>query len=145
MSVCYRLLKFRSLDESRKLCDLQTIYHVGLLLFMMTTFLQFNRHRIMNHKLLSLCLRDALDTETHGEEDGLILWFMVVGGIWVSNDVEGNWLYQRIWETSVRRRIDTWDEVRHIVCMFPWIHALHDQPGYELWSKIQRTIGSIDN
>lgn len=138
MSICYRLLNFRSLNESRKSSDLQTIYHVGLIVFMMTTFLQFNRHRIMNHRLLSLCIRDVLDTEVHGGDDDLNFWFMIIGGIWISDSIEDDWLHQRIRRMAVRRRIDRWDEARHVLCMFPWVNTLHDQPGYKLWNEMQK-------
>ncbi|KAH8703375.1 hypothetical protein BGW36DRAFT_369254 [Talaromyces proteolyticus] len=139
VSICYRLLNFRSLNESRKYSDVQNIYHVGLIVFMMTTFLQFNRHRIMNHRLLSLCLRDVMDTELHRDEDDLTLWFMIIGGIWISDGAEGGWINQRIQKMAVRRRINTWDEARRSVCMFPWVHALHDQPGCKLWSLVQNS------
>lgn len=138
MSVFYRLLNFRSLNESRKCSDLQAIYHVGLIVFMMTTFLQFNRHKIMNHRLLSLCIRDVLDSEIHGGDDDLTFWFMIVGGIWASDDIKGDWLHQRIRGMAVRRRIDSWNEARQILCMFPWANALHDKPGYKLWNKMQK-------
>jgi hypothetical protein len=86
-----------------------------------------------------MCIGDVLGPEMHGGEDDLTFWFMIVGGIWISDDIKGNWLHQRIWRMAVRRRIGSWDEARRILCIFPWVNALHDQSGYKLWNKMQNS------
>ena len=60
ISLCYRLLRFRSLDETRQQSDIQTAYHLGFVIFMMTTFLQHDRRRIIDFKLIPLCLAHLL-------------------------------------------------------------------------------------
>lgn len=136
-SIFYRLLRFRSLNDSRLYSDIQTVYHVGLIIFMMTTFLQFNNQRIIDHSLLSQCLRDVLDSELYEHDEDAILWLMIVGGIWVSGSVDGDWITPRIRNLAQRRSVSTWDEALMYVCEFPWIYSLHNPPAHELWSRVQ--------
>lgn len=138
LSICYRLLKFRSLKESRGNPDVPAMYHLGLTVFMMSTFLQFNHHKIINHRLLSRCLEEVADFQSYENQDYFYFWFVMISGIWVANDEDGNWATQAIRETTSRQCITTWDQARQILRMFPWVHDLHDEPGYQLWTKVKR-------
>ncbi|KAH7142113.1 hypothetical protein EDB81DRAFT_691592 [Dactylonectria macrodidyma] len=135
VSICYRLLRLHPLDEPRQASDIQTVYHIGLTIFMMTLFLQYNRHQIMDHKLVSFCFKDVLVRGSFEHESELMLWFMFIGGIWVSGDVDTYWVVPRIRATLQQLGIKTWDEAQSSLRKFPWINVLHDQPGRELWDR----------
>ena len=136
ISLCYRLLRFRSLNDIRQQSDIEAAYHVGLIIFMMTTFLQYDRRRIVDFKLIPLCLRDILDSRLDEYDNEFVLWLMMVGGIWISVDVDGEMLAPRTRITAQRLGIDTWDGARSSVSKLPWINALHDQPGRRVWDRL---------
>jgi len=137
ISLCYSLLRFRSLNDSKQQSDMQAAYHIGLTIFMMTVFLQYDRRRILDYNLIPLCLREFLDSRLDELEDEAILWLMIVGGIWISGDDDREWLAPRTRMMAQRLGIDTWDEVRSSVSKFPWINALHDEPGRSLWNRLR--------
>lgn len=139
VSTCHRLLRFRTLGDSIARPDVNSMYHVGLIGFMMTTFLQFNRYRIMDYKLLSLRIRDVLKNEPTEHANDATFWLMMVGGIWVSNEADGDWIIPKIRRLAQQRKIDTWDEAVRVAYMFPWIYALHDEPARRLWTQAQRS------
>ncbi|KAJ5184276.1 hypothetical protein N7492_001892 [Penicillium capsulatum] len=136
VSVCYRLLRFRSLNQSQQRADVQSAYHLGLINFMMTTFLQCNRHRILNNRLISTCLRDTLDREWHENGDESTFWLMMCGGLWVSGEADGAWIALRIRELARVLGLVEWDDVRRTVGRFPWIHAVHDDLARKLWEEV---------
>ncbi|KAJ5626571.1 hypothetical protein N7528_003998 [Penicillium herquei] len=137
VSICYRLLKFRSLKESKENPDVHALYHLGLTVFTMSTFLQFNHHKITKHTFLSTCLQEVSRSQLYADQDYLTFWFLMVAGVWVSNDQDGDWAIRGMRETTTRQGITTWNQAQSILCMFPWIHRLHDQPGYDLWIQVQ--------
>ncbi|KAJ5737745.1 uncharacterized protein N7483_002870 [Penicillium malachiteum] len=144
ISICYRLLKFRSLNELKNNPDIHSMFHLGLTVFTMSTFLQFDRHKIISHRFLSTCLQEVSRFQSYGNQDHLNFWFLMVGGIWVANDEDGDWAICTIRETTHRQGITTWNQARSILCMFPWIHGLHDQPGYDLWTRAQANQEKIE-
>lgn len=137
VSGCYRLLQFRCLNLSRLHSDLQSAYHFGLIIFMMTTFLQCHKNRIMNHALLSACIKDTLDQDWQDIGDESIFWLMMLGGIWVFGDVDGGWLAPKIRRLAHALGIDAWDDVQRTVCKFPWINDIHDDLARRLWNEVQ--------
>lgn len=134
ISLCYRLLRFRSLHEIRLRSDIQTAYHLGLIILMMTTFLQHDSRRIMTFNLIPLCLEEVLASGLDEHRDEFMLWFMMIGGIWMSADVDGNLLASETRVTAQRLGITTWKEARNIVSKFPWVYSLHDEPGCSFWN-----------
>ncbi|KAL6401646.1 hypothetical protein AUP68_15523 [Ilyonectria robusta] len=136
VSICYRLIRFHPLDEPRLESDVEAIYHTGLTIFMMTIFLQYDRRRIMDHELASFCFRDTLDRTSLERDNELVLWYMIIGGIWISGEVDGDWLAPRIWMVAENLGIKSWDEVRKCVGKFPWVNVLHDEPGRVLWDHV---------
>jgi hypothetical protein len=145
-SICYRLLQFHPLASHwPEPCDaIQVAYHTGLTVFMMTMFLQHDRRRVLDYTLISRCVWQVLDSgkiEEIGEE--FALWFMIMGGIWISVGVEVEALLSRIRSTAEALGIARWEDARLCVAKFPWIHALHDQPGHHLWNRVFHE-GAVD-
>lgn len=135
-SLCYRLLRFRSLGDASTRCDVQAGYHIGLTIFMMTLFLQNDRRRMIKYCLIPVCLRNVLQSEVAEQEDEDALWLMIIGGIWISGEPESDWLAPRIRSMAQRLGLDSWDKARDCLCKYPWIGSQHDQPGRELWNRV---------
>ena len=57
ISICYRLLLFRSIDEALCQLDSQSAVHIGVLIFVMTIFLHRNRRQVVDFSLITHCLR----------------------------------------------------------------------------------------
>lgn len=136
ISLCYRLLLFRSLSDASTRCDVQAGYHIGLTIFTMTLFLQSDRRRMINYSLIPVCLRSVLRSEVAEQEDEDSLWLMIIGGIWISDEPDSDWLALRIRSMAQRLGLDSWDKARDRVSKYPWIGSQHDQPGHELWNRV---------
>ncbi|KAF7560335.1 hypothetical protein G7046_g3813 [Stylonectria norvegica] len=135
VSLCFRLLRFRTLNDSRHTFDLQVAPHIGFALFIMSIFLQYSKQRIVDYGLVSLCLRDVLESDLDGYDDGFLLWLVVLGGIWVSNDADSVWILPRIRTVAARMDLHTWDDARGLISKFPWLDAIHGQLGRNIWNK----------
>lgn len=135
ISLCYRLLRFRSLGDASTRCDVQAGYHIGLTIFTMTLFLQNDRRRMINYSLIPVCLGSVLRSEVAEQKDEDALWLMIIGGIWISDEPESDWFAPRIRSVAQRLGLDSWDKARNCLCKYPWIGSQHDQPGRELWNR----------
>ncbi|KAF4465537.1 hypothetical protein FALBO_7621 [Fusarium albosuccineum] len=143
VSICYRLLWFRTLDESRQKSDIQSAYHIGLVVFMMSIFLQDKQRRMIKYGLMAVCVRDVLDSELDEHEQELKLWLMILGGIWVSGDEGEDWAVSRLQDMALGLGITTWDEAREYISKFPLIDAIHDVPGRKIWDQVAHLIGAL--
>ncbi|KAL9112692.1 MAG: hypothetical protein Q9227_002995 [Pyrenula ochraceoflavens] len=136
MSLCYRLLKFRSLNESRQRIDQDSPYHIGLIILMMTIFLKYGNRQIVQYKLIPLCLRDVLKSQLNKCQDAVLLWLMMLGGIWMFGDTDNEWFTSKMRRTIRRLAINSWDEAQRLIAGLPWINVLHDGPSRELWNRV---------
>lgn len=137
-SICYRLLCFHELGSPWSISkSIEAAYHTALTLLMMTMFLQYDRRRVMDYDLITRCLWYVLDDLSLDEdEDQLRLWVMVMGGIWIPGDDHMRLLAPRIRATAQRLQLHTWDDILGSVTKFPWIHAIHDEPGHKIWQRV---------
>jgi hypothetical protein len=137
-SVCYRLLCFHELGSPWSISEsIEAAYHTALTLLMMTMFLQYDRRRVMDYDLITRCLWYVLDDVSLDEaEDELRLWVMVMGGIWIPGEDHMHLLAPRIRVTAQRLRLHMWDDILGSVTKFPWIHAIHDEPGHKIWQRV---------
>lgn len=136
ISLCYRLLRFRSLHDANILADNQSAYHIGLVVFMMSLFLQNDRCRLINYILIPTCLKNLLQDELRQDME-LSFWLLMIGGIWISDEPEHKWLNPKLRATAHWLGLTCWDDVKRSVCKFPWINGLHDQLGRSLWERVQ--------
>ncbi|KAE8370606.1 hypothetical protein BDV27DRAFT_35461 [Aspergillus caelatus] len=139
VSICYRLLQFIPMQDSACQIDTQTACHLGLLMFTMATFFQVGQKQIIDFKALSLRFQNFLDGDLCEVDDGLSLWLITLGGIWCSKDLNRGLVASRIGLLARQQGISSWSELRGWLGKFPWIHALHDQPGHELWNQVQHS------
>ncbi|KAM0449924.1 hypothetical protein ACHAO4_007226 [Trichoderma viride] len=132
LSLGYRLVQFYP-SEERWLWQLQASYHIGLTIFNLTVFLHSGRRQILDYQRIDRRLKEILNTDLEDQNPELALWFSILGGIWACDGYDGHWLPPRIRLLATRLDIRNWDEVCVVIRHFPWVHALHDVPGHELW------------
>ncbi|KAL7908079.1 hypothetical protein GGI35DRAFT_486222 [Trichoderma velutinum] len=134
-SIGYRLTQFHPSEEERRLWQLQASYHIGITILTMAVFLHAGRRQILDYERLDHRLKEILDSDLEDYNPELALWLSILGGIWVSGGYDEHWLPPRIRPIATRLNIRSWDEAYIILSHFPWIHALHDDPGHALWDQ----------
>ncbi|KAH8812227.1 hypothetical protein F5884DRAFT_784799 [Xylogone sp. PMI_703] len=137
VSIVCRLIEFRPLQSPRPESNVEAAYHIGLTIYMMSLFLQHDHRRILEYDLVPLCLREVLDNGLESEHDrDLLIWLMFIGCIWVSQSPDEQWLVLRTRNLLQQLGINTWTQVRSSVIKFPWLDALHEQLGRNIWNVI---------
>jgi hypothetical protein len=136
ISILSRLIRYHPLQDFKQISSIDAMYHIGLTIFMMTSFLQLGGRQILRYDLVALRLKEVLDGELKEADDDLVLWLMVIGGIWTSGSTNGVWLNERTRELAERMGIDTWADAVRIVDRYPWIEALHEKVGLAFWSQV---------
>ncbi|PNP47968.1 hypothetical protein THARTR1_10387 [Trichoderma harzianum] len=134
-SIGYRLTQFRPSEEERRLWQLQDAYHTGLTIWTLTVFLHGGRRQILDYERLDRRLKEILDSDLEDYHPELAFWLSIIGGIWASDGYDEHWLPPRVRPMAMRLNIRSWDEAYTILSHFPWIHALHDDPGHALWDQ----------
>lgn len=136
-SICYRLSRFQPLHQPSSLSDLEDVYHIGLTLFMITLFMQFDHHqRLLKCDAVFSRLRRILYRDLAELDDDLVLWILFMGGIWITDGPDDSWLHWKIRKTTLSMGIDSWTEIYSVICAFPWIKNLHNEPGIALWESV---------
>ncbi|PWY75522.1 hypothetical protein BO70DRAFT_430957 [Aspergillus heteromorphus CBS 117.55] len=143
ISILSRLIRFRPLQSPMPECTVEAAYHIGLIVLMMTVFLQFDHRRILEYELVSLRLRDVVESGLDEEEPELALWLVFLGGIWTSGGSKG-WFVERICGLVGRMGMRSWAEVQGLVCKFPWVGALHGPLGRGVWELVGVCYAVID-
>ncbi|OBT73385.1 hypothetical protein VF21_07679 [Pseudogymnoascus sp. 05NY08] len=133
VSICSRLIHFRPLKSDMPLSLVEAAYHIGLVIYTMSLFLQHDRRRIMDYDLVTVRLKEVLDSSQELDDD-LAIWLMCLGGIWLADDPCRLWLAPMIKQFTNRTGIDSWPEVHDRVSKFPWINAVHEDQGRLAWT-----------
>lgn len=139
-SICYRLSRFQPLHEPSSLSDLEEVYHIGLTMFMITLFMQFDHsQRILKCDAVFLRLRSVLYRDLTMLDDGLVLWILFMGGIWIPDGPDDSWLHWKIKKMTQSMCINSWAEIYSTISTFPWIKNLHNEPGMALWDSVGKS------
>lgn len=154
VSLCSRLIQLGApsdvgVPDNTTAAD--ATYHIGLTLFSMTLFLQLGGHRLLNYPRVVQRLRGVLQQEARGVDPCLRLWVLFLGAIWVqggdtSDDgVDEARFHAQIRDTAEQLGITggDWTRVHEIVCVFPWVDALHNSVGRDVWTKISNEPSSM--
>lgn len=135
VSICSRLIRFHTLGDSQPLSGItEAAYHIGLVIFMMTMFMQYDSRRFSGYGLVSSKLRDALDHGAGKLDKSLILWLMFIGAIWNLGHVDDYWIFPLIKSLCVQLGIVSFTGVQDHLRQFPWIKVLHDDLGKIVWN-----------
>ncbi|KAL5352091.1 hypothetical protein ACLOAV_002035 [Pseudogymnoascus australis] len=133
VSICSRLIHFRPLNGDMPLPPVEAAYHIGLIIYIMSLFLQHDRHRMMNYNLVTVRLKEVLDSYQE-LDDNLALWLMCLGSIWFADGPHGSWLGLTINQFSRTTGVDNWREVHDRVSKLPWINVVHEDQGRSAWT-----------
>ncbi|KAF2876646.1 hypothetical protein BDV95DRAFT_602616 [Massariosphaeria phaeospora] len=138
VSISYSLIEFDSMQDRKELSTTHASYHVGLTIFMMTFFLQYGRQRIMKFESITQRLRTVIERGLMDDKKDLMLWLMMMGGIWMLDDADVNWLAPKVRCLAQEMGLRSWDEVIIHIIKYPWIHDLHDEPGGIFWDRVHQ-------
>ncbi|KAF2451561.1 hypothetical protein P171DRAFT_515562 [Karstenula rhodostoma CBS 690.94] len=132
VSICYRLL---AIPYSHHPPRIEDSYHVGLMIFMMSLFLQVGSQRIMSYRNVTRRLKRVLESDFLDGEDDLRLWLLMMGSVWVADDEDADWLMPMVCAQTRKMELRSWSEAREVVERWPWIGALHDALGRLVWER----------
>lgn len=116
----------------------EDVAHLGMLAFMTSLLPEYTRDG-STCSSLSVNLERALQdlyvptSERAEPELHLFLWFLFTSGISVLNHKNHRWLSSLIANTCERLGLDDWAAIQRQLSQFPWIFALHEDPGRRLW------------
>ncbi|KIL95496.1 hypothetical protein FAVG1_00233 [Fusarium avenaceum] len=135
ISICYRLLQFRTLNESRSRHDIQSAYHLGLMIFMVSVHWYNYQSRLAKPGHIAGRVKEVRGMlDEH--EDEFALWVLVLGGISVLGKDDRAWILSGLRDKASVLGVTTWNEARKCLVKFPWINVIHDEPSRKLWDEM---------
>ncbi|CVK94709.1 hypothetical protein FPRO06_09758 [Fusarium proliferatum] len=137
VSICYRLLQFRTIYESRLKQDAQSTYHIGLCLFMISIHFNNTQFRIARRGLIMALVKEAIESKLSEHEDEVKFWLLNLGGISVSLPDGREWFIEALREQASLLGIMAWEQVKGCLAKFPWLDAIHDEPIRKLWDQVR--------
>ncbi|KAI1014183.1 hypothetical protein LB504_008870 [Fusarium proliferatum] len=137
VSICYRLLQFRTICESRLEQDTQSTYHIGLCLFMISIYFNNTQFRIARRGLIMALVKEATGSKWSEQEYEVKFWLLILGGISVSLPDGREWFVERLREQASLLGIITWEQAKDCLARFPWMNAIHDEPSRKLWDQVR--------
>ncbi|KAF5644570.1 double substrate-specificity short chain dehydrogenase reductase 2 [Fusarium sp. NRRL 52700] len=142
VSICYRLLQFRTIGESRSKQDIQSTYHIGLSLFMMSVYFNNKQDRMARPGLIKALVEEAIDFNLNESGDEFKFWLLILGGISVPTRDGRGWFVETLRELASLIGIMTWEQAKECLERFPWMDGIHDQPSRRLWDQYTQIITS---
>ncbi|KAF5564812.1 hypothetical protein FPHYL_4539 [Fusarium phyllophilum] len=139
VSICYRLLQFRTIGESRFKRDTQSTYHIGLCLFMMSVYFNNKQDRMARPGLIKTLVKEAIESQLNEGEDEFKFWLLILGGISVPVRDGREWFVGKLQEQASLLGIMAREEVKGCLARFPWMDAIHDEPSRKLWDQVRLT------
>ncbi|KAF5664846.1 hypothetical protein FDENT_12770 [Fusarium denticulatum] len=136
VSICYRLLQFRTIGESRSKQDIQSAYHIGLSLFMMSIYFNNKQDRMARPGLVKALVKEAIESELSEDEDEFKFWLLILGGISVPAKDGRDWFVEKLREQASPLGIVSWEQAKDCLARFPWMDGIHGNPGRKLWDQI---------
>lgn len=134
----YQLLAVNSLRGSEPLSPLENLIHLGLAAFMMTLLRGLDRLIPENPLLLDLArLAGQSFHGTSSESQETFLWFLLIGKSSIFGHWDDEWLLMKMKHVVPTLGLQTWEEMRKIVSVFPWVNSLHNETGEEVWRRYQ--------
>jgi hypothetical protein len=134
-SMCYRLIRHHPLESTTSLGGEEDAYHIGLTLFVMTLFMQFDNKRILRCDLVSTRWENVLDRDIGELDDDILLWLALMGGMWIHKVPDKSRNNSKMKRLASNLGISTWSEVQAAISPFPWIKAVHETPSFDVWNS----------
>ncbi|KAF5245621.1 hypothetical protein FANTH_7257 [Fusarium anthophilum] len=115
VSICYRLLQFRTIAESRLKQGIQSRYQIGLSLFMMSIYFNNKQDRMARPGLIKTLVEEAMDSNLNESEDEFKFWLLILGGISVPARDGREWFVETLREQASLLGIMTWEQYTQII------------------------------
>lgn len=141
LSVCYRLLHRCPLAGAGFETNNDNIYHLGLLALMTTMLFQNGHSKRISYNILAKRLRNTIESlaSIATMEDTTLLWLLFVSGISIFNITGNAWMLPEIKKCTSKLGIESWRTARDRIRTRPWIYAVHDKLGEQLWQAAMVT------
>ncbi|KAK3949828.1 hypothetical protein QBC32DRAFT_266050 [Pseudoneurospora amorphoporcata] len=144
---------------------IESAIHLGLIALTTTLFLQFGRRRFLRYELVRDCLTtlisdwdyhsiipssasSTLENPAESVENQTLLWLLHMGGISVlAGPEEQKWLAPKVQELAwgvmgilewegIPGTLGSGMGVKECLLRFPWVDALHSEPGRAMWDSL---------
>lgn len=142
ITLCYRLIDFSSLRDSRILDAQDQGIYLGLMAFMTTFMFQFGWRRLLHHHFLSKQFKAFIkkkDEDATGE-NSLLLWLLFISHCSsVFGEDDEDWMYLLIVREAQSLGITTWDDLYECLIRYPWVSNIYDISAQELWTRAKGT------
>jgi hypothetical protein len=140
ISVCYRLLHRYPLTGNRPDNADEGACQLGILALMTTMIFQDGRSPRISYDLLAERLRSTIKSFSSNcvMEEVNFLWLLFVSGISVFKVTGRAWLLPCITKCVSTLNLGSWKAARDKFKKYPWIDAIHDELGQELWQESTR-------
>lgn len=135
--ITYHLIQISPLSSQRLSSNLENLLHLSLLACITTIRLGFDNH-IPIFTLLSKLFRTACEgyiVENMVTQE-LLLWSLFIGNLSVLREQDDTWFIPKIQEATLNLNLCHWEDTCQVISKFPWVKALHDNPGKALWDRI---------
>lgn len=135
ISVSYRLLHNYTSAGTGTDSSTEHVFRLGLLSLLTTIIYQFNPRRL-TYDVLAERFRAAVEIalDTACLDYTTSLWLLFIGGITVFEKSDMPWLLSRMRTNPLLRTITSWESTRDAFGKLPWMKAINDVPGRELWN-----------
>lgn len=144
VSAGYRLVQFHSLNESQFEESLEGAYHIGLIAFLTTLFIQYGGRRFFRYSLVGDKLKGVVRRGLKKKDNSAMIWLLFIGGVSVLGESDHDWLLPRISHVARSMDIESWPQLEHLLVQFPWISPLHDELGEALWMAVKTRTDEIE-
>lgn len=138
LSVLYRLLHRFPLADGGPEDAIENACYLGLLGMMSLFLFQYGRTQRLSYELLVRRIRDGIENTPQNApiEKNLLLWLCFTSGICILERKERTWLIPQIKTCLSTLNIQSWQAACNRIKTFPWIDAIYDGPGQELWQEV---------
>ncbi|KAH7202254.1 hypothetical protein DER44DRAFT_887277 [Fusarium oxysporum] len=136
ISICYRLLRFRTIGESRLKHDIQSAYHIGLSLFMISIYFHNKQDRMARPGLITALVKEVTESILDDSEDEFAFWLLTLGGISVPRNDDREWMVEKLRDLASMLGVMNWEQAKDCLAIFPWMNAIHDEPSRKLWDLV---------
>ncbi|OJI99598.1 hypothetical protein ASPVEDRAFT_39002 [Aspergillus versicolor CBS 583.65] len=129
----YRLLRLKPLGLPPGTSRLQHRVHLGMAAFLMTFLHGWDGSVTQNDALVGLLLSEVQRPFNSDENDlETFLWLLFIGAASLSLWKHPKWI--SITKDILQGlKVKRWEDVKELLARYPWVNAVHDPAGQELW------------
>lgn len=143
----YRLVQINPLGGPRRMSHVENVVHLGLTAFIISFLRGFDR-RIPEIPILCELARSAAQDSFGNEQENqeLLLWILFVGAASIFKHLDDAWLIPKTNQAIQTLDLHSWEDLVRTLVKFPWVNAVHDTAGQELWNRVTfhcRTLSEV--